>query len=304
MPPKKITGGVWPAVLSPVEQDGTLNEKSLEQMINLFVEQKLAGLYLLGSTGQGPSLECALRRRIMELAAKYNADRIPLMVHVGAVSTEDAIDLAKHAADHGAHAIISVPPIYYPVNADMMFEHYRRIADATSLPFFPYHAGFLNMALPPAPVYAQKMKDLPNFAGIKLTEANFFFFTILRRHLGPDYVLFSGFDENMCCGLISGADGAIGSFMNIFGPAFIKVHEAFIAGEFDMPRRFTDEFASLIELMLNDRTKFYPFIRAAMKVKYNIHIGLGRSIFHQGIGEFSEAQALELVNRVNASAGV
>ena len=93
-----ITGGVWPAVFSALNDDGEPNLEAMDQLVELFNEQQLDGLYLLGSTGQGPALSVASRKKIAERVVKTNAGRLPVIVHVGAVSTDDAIALARHAA--------------------------------------------------------------------------------------------------------------------------------------------------------------------------------------------------------------
>ena len=301
---QKITGGIWPAVLSAVDTAGTPNMEAMDQLVELFVEQELDGLYLLGSTGQGPALSLETRKAICERVCQTNNHRLPVMVHVGAVSVYDAIELAKHAADCGADAISSVPPIYFPVDVNLTFAHYEMIASATELPFFPYHAAFNQLALPSSAEYGRRLKELPHFAGVKLTEANFAFFSQLRDALGDDYVLFSGFDELLAHGIMSGSDGAIGTFMNLWGPVFKKADQASRQGDTEMGQRLTRVFLREVIPFVVDRVKFISFLSRAMYLTYNIDIGEGRSPFCIATATIEDDVVREVVARVNAVVGI
>src|SRR2546423_6227952 len=103
-------GGIWPAMLTPLTEDGRPAVAVLEQMTELFVRQGLGGIYLTGSTGQWPLFTVEERCGIADCVIRAAAGRIPVMVHVGAVATADAIALARHAARAGASAISAVTP--------------------------------------------------------------------------------------------------------------------------------------------------------------------------------------------------
>ena len=300
-----ITGGVWPAVCSALDENGEPNLEAMDQLVELFNEQQLDGLYMLGSTGQGPALSVATRKKIAERVIKTNAGRLPVIVHVGAVSTDDAIVLARHAADCGADAISSVPPIYFPADVELTFEHYRRIASATDRPFFPYHAAFAGMSVPPPDEYARRVQDLPNISGMKITDPNAHTFTLLRKHLGDDLVLFSGFDELMCHTIISGSNGAIGTWMNLFGPALKKVYHEFLGGNIELAKRFAADFGDMTEwTILKRRARCNPFLRRAMQIKYNIDIGKGRTAFESDLVTIDDADVHRYIELVDGSAGV
>src|SRR5262245_33889055 len=106
-----VFGGVWPAMLTPLTEDGKPAFPVMEQLVDLFARQGLGGIYLTGSTGQWPLLTLDERRAIMSCVVKAAAGRLPVMVHVGAVATADAVALARHAAEIGAAAVSSVAPI-------------------------------------------------------------------------------------------------------------------------------------------------------------------------------------------------
>lgn len=270
-----IEGRVWPAMFTPLDDDGAVRLDVIDRLVDVFAEQQLGGLYVLGSTGQGILLSVEERSQVAERTVQAAAGRIPVMIHVGAVSTADAVLLAKHAAEVGADAVSSVPPIYYPSSFDGVIEHYQRVGSATDLPFFPYHASFLAQTLPPAKEYAERLMQLPNIAGMKFTDHNMYVLGLLRNYADDGFKILSGADELMCQAAVSGAKGAIGSFYNVFGASCQKVRQAFVAGDIDRGRRFMLAFQKLIDTILTRRA-MWNFQHAAMQLKYDINIGMPR----------------------------
>ena len=257
--------GLWPALFTPVNRDGTLNSKELEKLIELLISQEVDGLYLLGSTGQGFLFSEEERKVIARAALEITDKRIPVMVHVGAMNTEESIRLAKDAAYHGADGISSVGPIYYGATADMAFEHYRRIAQATDLPFFPYQIG--NSA---SLEVIDRLLELPEVHGMKLTTQNMLEISSIKNRAGDQWKLFSGADELMCQAALCGTFGAIGTSYNLFGPTSKYVREAFLDGETQHAMAYMLTFQKLIETIL---PVIWSFFNRAIHLRYNITIG-------------------------------
>lgn len=268
-------GGVWPAMLTPLSADGTPSLSACEQLVELFAKQGLGGIYLTGSTGQWPLLTIPERKAIAERVVKAAAGKIPVMVHVGAVSTADAVDLAKHAAKIGADAVSAVGPIYFNHSADAIFEYYTQIGKASDCPLFAYHlSGVSQMNLGPRE-YAQRFLDVPNAAGMKITACDLYPFGLIQGVAGDKLQLFSGADEVMCHALLSGAIGAIGSFYNLWGAECRKAREATAAGDIATGRTFMLKFQAAIADVLASGG-MWSFLAAAMRIKHRIEIGLPR----------------------------
>lgn len=209
-------GGVWPAMITPVAPDGKPDIPACEQLVNLFVKQGLGGIYLIGSTGQWPLFTVYERKAIAEAVVKAAAGKIPVMVHVAAVTTDDAIQLAKHAARIGADAVSAVGPIYYQHSVDTIFDYYKHIGGASDLPLYAYHlSGVSQMSLGPRE-YAERFLKVPNAAGMKITACDLYPFGLIHGVGGDRLQLFSGADEVMCHAVLSGAIGAIGTFYNLW----------------------------------------------------------------------------------------
>lgn len=269
-------GGIWPAMLTPLTENGEPQLERTEQLVELFVQQGLNGLYILGSTGQWPLLNLDQRRAVAERVVRTAAGRIPVMVHVGAVATDDAVALARHAAEIGADAVSAVTPIYYPAGPDLIFEHYRRIGAATDLPLYVYHLSVVNqLALDPRD-YAERILALPHIGGMKITDRDLYQFGLIHSFTRDRLRLFSGADELLCHAALSGAIGAIGTFYNVWGPACHAARSAFVAGSFEGARRFMLAFQSVIGQVLRTQS-IWGFLRAAMRFKYDIDVGMPRA---------------------------
>jgi N-acetylneuraminate lyase len=296
-------GGIWPALLTPLTEAGQVDHGQLEKLVELFVKQRLGGLYILGSTGQWPLLSVEARKAAAERIIKTSASRIPIMVHVGAVATDDAVALARHAAKIGADAVSGVTPIYYPVGADVVFEHYRRIGAAGGLPLFVYHLSVVNqIALDPCD-YAARVLALPNIAGMKITDRDLYQFGLIHMFAGDRLQLFSGADEVMCHAALSGAIGAIGTFYNLWGPACQAARRAFVEGSFETGQRFMLAFQSAIGEVLRSGS-VWSFLRAAMGIKYAIDIGPPRAPLGALDKPWQEADVERLIASVDKAASV
>jgi N-acetylneuraminate lyase len=268
--------GIWPAMLTPLTDAGEPNFAEIEKLVDLFVKQGLGGLYVLGSTGQWPLLSLDQRRAAAERIVRAAAGRIPVMVHVGAVATDDAVALAKHADRIGASAISAVNPIYYPAGPDVVFEHYRRIGQASDLPLFVYHLSIVNQLNLEPRDYAERLLAVPNIGGMKITDRDLYQFGLIHNFTHERLQLFSGADELLCHAALSGAIGAIGTFYNLWGPACRAARNAFVAGSFEVGRRFMLTFQGVIGEVLRSGS-VWTFLRSGMRLKYGIDIGRPRA---------------------------
>lgn len=297
---KNTFTGIWPAMVTPLSADGKPALGVLEQLVELFIKQGLDGIYLTGSTGQWLLLSVAERMAIMECVIGAAKGRLPVMAHVGAASTEDAIALAKAAAKLGADAVSSVAPTYYSHSEAVVFEHYRHISTATELPFYAYHLSSVNPAAIGAKAYAEKLLTIPNLAGMKITDVNLYLFGLIQSGTQGKLQLFSGADEVMCHAVLCGAIGAIGTFYNLWGPSCQAARQAMVAGKVDEARRFMLRFQTAIGRVL-DSGSIWSFFRAAMQMKYGIDIGRPRpplGIADQPWAEGKVREVIELVDRV------
>jgi N-acetylneuraminate lyase len=290
--------GIWPALVTPLTETGQPAFAVLAQLTELFIRQGLGGLYVGGSTGQWLLLTPEERRAIAGCVVKTAAGRIPVMIHVGASATAEAVALARHAREIGADAISAVAPTYYPHSADAVFEHYRQIGACAGLPFFVYHLSGVNqLALNPRD-YAQRLLALPNIAGMKITDRDPYTFGLLYAYSDGRLQLFSGADEVLCHAVLCGATGAIGTFYNLWGPACQQARQAFADGSVATGRSFMLHFQAVLAEVLAGGV--WTFLRAALRLKYEIDIGLPRAPLGTTDRPWNDAAVARLIHQIDA----
>src|SRR3569832_1510997 len=136
MPKFTSFSGVYPAMVTPFDENEQLDEKRLRAVVNFLIERKLEGLYITGSTGESFLMSPEERKRVVEITVDEVKGRIPIIAHIGAISTYHSIDLAKHAEKAGVDAISSVPPIYWKFSPDQIFGFFVVFVVASSLSLF------------------------------------------------------------------------------------------------------------------------------------------------------------------------
>lgn len=291
--------GLWPAMLTPVQADGQPNFDELGRLTELLINQNLDGLYILGSTGQGVLFTEEQRKKVTAAVSEAVNGRVPVIVQVGALTTDESVRLAKHAQTCRVDGISSVGPIYFPGPAAMALEHYRRIAVATDLPFFPYQLG--DNSIPGDTLsFINNLFEIPNVAGMKLTTNLLLDISLIHNHAGDRLKLFSGSDELLCHASLCGTVGAIGTFYNLWGVPCKKVLTAFTNGDYDLAKEFMLEFQKIIQLVIAD---VWTFLRKAMILKYGIDIGPTKAPLGNTHKEWDEQKVIEIMGSLEAIVG-
>lgn len=250
--------GVVPALLTVFDQDENIDELGMRQLVSHLIDKGVHGLYLTGSTGEGFTMSSEERMRIVEIVMDEVAGRVPVVVHVGAIGTKLSIELAQHAERVGADGISSVPPFYWRFNEDQIVKYYEDVANATSLPMIVYNVplvGLLGMSA------IKRLAQIENVKGIKYTALSLYEITQIKDEIGEDFLVYSGADEMAMAGLLSGADGIVGSFYNVMPELFINIYKAVEAKDMDEAQRLQKEAVEIIMYALS-----YPSFYALMKV--------------------------------------
>jgi N-acetylneuraminate lyase len=267
--------GVIPAVMTVFDQNENIDENGMRQLIRFLLKQKVHGLYLTGSTGEGFLMNETERMKVVEIVIDEVKGRVPVMVHVGAISTKISILLAKHAAKVGADAISSVPPFYFKFSDDQVFNYYKDISESTNLPFIVYNvplAGLMGLNL------ITRLATIKNVKGIKYTAQTHYEITQLKELLGKGFLIYSGSDEMALSGILAGSDGIIGSFYNVIPDLFIKLWNAINQNKMELAKNLQIQAVNIIMFTLK-----YGSMTAVMKLllrNRGINAGYARRPFN------------------------
>ena len=245
--------GLVAATFTPMHGDGSLNTDLIPSLVEHLVEQGMAGMYVLGSTGEGPSLTFEERCTVAEAFVKAAAGRLPVIVQVGGESLAQARRLAAHAQDVGADAISAVSPMYFkPDSVETLAASMAEVASgASSLPFYYYHIPAAT-GLTASMVEFLKLgaERIPTLRGIKFTSTNVFEFQSCVEFAGDRFEILWGLDEMLNCGLSAGASAGVGSTYNFAAPTYQRILAAFAKGDLEEVRRHQSRSQALVRAFL------------------------------------------------------
>ncbi|GKZ21758.1 hypothetical protein AbraIFM66951_008779 [Aspergillus brasiliensis] len=206
--------GIMVALITPFTDDKTqIDAIRLKSHIDHLISAGVHGLVPGGSTGEFTTMTREERKQLTELCVEYAAGRVPVVAGTGSTSTEEAVDLARHAAQAGAAAVMVVPPFYDPLNIEQLTELMSEIHEASQLPIVYYNIPSASgLTLTP-----QQIADLSK-VGVKYlkdTSGNAPAYTELVFGLSDQITAFNGWDTLTFYGLAAGSPGAIWGAANI-----------------------------------------------------------------------------------------
>jgi len=241
--------GVWPALVTPLTDDDRLKVDVTRRLVTYLIEAGIGGLFVCGGTGEGVLLPLPVRKQMAELVIEQAGGRVPVMVHVGATATADAVALARHAAEAGADAVAAVPPFYHSVSFQAIKEHYAMIAGASELPLYLYYIPSATGVT----LTAQEMWELcqmPNVRGFKYSSHDICLLERILSLSGGTLNVLSGPDELFLPFQVTGTDGAIGTTYNVLAHHFVRLRQKLLEGDVVSARRLQAQANRVIDVLL------------------------------------------------------
>ncbi len=225
--------GVIPAVLTPFTESGDINERALRDYVDFLICRGVHGLFPLGTNGSGPLMSVADRKKVLSIIVDEARKRVPVIVHTGAISTQETIEVTEYAHEVGADACAVVTPWYFPHDDTSLELHFSLVAEAVpSLPMYLYNIpGNAKNDLKPKLVgrLAEKHK---NIVGIKDSSKDLSRLQDYLSILGEGYDVVVGTDALVYPALAMGATGVVSAVGNCFPEIMVELYEAFTAGDF------------------------------------------------------------------------
>ncbi len=220
--------GIMPALISPLQEDGSIREDALRSLIDWQLQAGCSGFYICGATGEGVVMKPESRKAMASLTVNAVRGRGSVICHVGAVDLRTAVDLAHQASDAGVDAISSVPPFFYGYGEREIIQYYQALAEASRVPMLIYASPLAGTPITPALV--NKLMQIKNIIGLKWTSYNYYEMRQIKELNNGDINVINGPDETLLCGLAMGADGGIGSTYNVVPGLYVGIYNDFRAG--------------------------------------------------------------------------
>jgi N-acetylneuraminate lyase len=272
--------GVWPALVTPLTPAEEINVDVTRRLVDHLIDAGIGGLYVCGGTGEGVLLPVETREKMAETVVEQVQGRIPIIVHVGATATADAVTLAAHAEAVGADGAAAVPPFYYGVGFQGIVEHYETIARASSLPLYLYYIPVTTGVT----LTAEQMWTLcqiPNVVGFKYSAYDMYLLEQILELSERTLNVFSGPDQLFAPMLTVGVDGAIGTTYNMLPHHFVALYEAFQAGDIALARKLQSQANRVMDLFAKYET--LPATKEMMRM-----IGFDCGVCRQPLRTLSE----------------
>ena len=222
-----IINGVIPPIATPLLAYDRLDHKGLEKLVNHLIDGGVHGIFVLGTTGEFPSLSRRIRHELIEKVCLLVNQRIPVMVGITDTSMEESLSLAETAYKHGARGLVMTPPYYYPISQAEILEYFRKMAGSLPLPLYLYNI--------PSTTHVEiqietvvNAAEIHGIVGIKDSTGKQDYFIQLMKALKqyPGFSVFMGSEEMMVEAILSGAAGCVAGGANVFPSLFVNLYEA------------------------------------------------------------------------------
>ena len=252
--------GVIPALITSFNKDESINKEGIRKTVNYLISQKVNGLYITGSTGETFLMSPDEKKQVIEIIVEEVNKRVPVIAHIGSIGTKLTIELGQHADKVGVDALSALPPFYYGFSNDEIFNYYNDISNSSDLPIIVYnisHANLMDLDM------LKRLALIENVKGVKYTASTHFNFSKIKKEIGESFKIYSGMDEMTLSGMISGADGIIGSFYNLMPEMFVNIFEQVKKNNINEAKKIQEKINIIILYAL--KKSGYPFIKIGMK---------------------------------------
>lgn len=257
----EIFSGLSVALVTPMNADGSVNEKMLCELVDFHVDAGTNCVVPVGTTGESPTLSHEEHDRVIEIVCKAASGRIKVMAGTGSNSTEEAICMTKHAQEVGADGSLQVAPYYNKPTQEGFFQHYKAISEAVDIPHVLYNIpGRTAKNIEPETI-CRIAAACPNIVAVK--DATGSLDQASHIYTGSDLTLLSG-DDSMTLPLMSiGGSGVVSVVGNLIPQDMLALIDAVRSGNLTDAMQRHHKLFQLCKDMLGLSTNPIP-VKAAM----------------------------------------
>lgn len=230
--------GITPPLVTPLLAADHLDVSALGRIANRAIDAGVAGLFVLGTTGEGPSLSQKLKREVVKRTCEIAGGRVPVLAGLIEASTDDALRLADFSAESGAAALVLTPPFYFPISQAAVIQYAERLIPRLPLPVYLYNIPVFTK-VPFEPETFAHLAQMPQVCGIKDSGGDL---TKLARtrELVPDMPILWGPEEILLEAMAAGATGGVNGGANLFPELFVALYNAIASGDQPRARQLQD----------------------------------------------------------------
>ncbi len=260
--------GVYPAVTTQFHDDQSVDVEGTVDHCEALIDAGCHGIVMLGTLGEGTSLNRAEKLALLEGVQSSCGDRVPVLTCVAEYTTAEACGMAEASAELGLDGLMVLPAMVYKSDSRETLAHFRAVARATNLPVMVYNNP-VSYGVDITPEMFGELADEETLVALKESSDDVRRVTDIINVVGNRYAIFCGVDDLALEAILMGAEGWVAGLVNAFPAETVRIWELARAGQLEEARAIYRWFAPMLHL--DTDVKLVQYIKLAVQ-----EVGLGR----------------------------
>jgi len=240
--------GIIPAMVTPFDQEGRLNEPVVRSMIRRLLQAGAHGIFVLGTNGEFFALTEDEKIELVRIAADEIGGAVPLYAGSGAITTAETLRLSRKLEEAGADILSVITPHFVPLNQSELRSHFEAAAGSTNLPIVLYNIPARTGIMLEAATVAS-LSGIANIVGVKDSSGNYEHVLQLIQQSGPDFAVLAGTDSFILSTLLAGGAGAIAASANVVPDTVVSIYKHWQEGRLEEAAKSQADIAVVRKLM-------------------------------------------------------
>ena len=246
-----IFTGAGVAIVTPFNEDGSINYDRLDELIEFHCEHKTDSIVICGTTGESATMTEEEHMQCVKFTIDRVNKRVPVIAGTGSNDTATAISLSKSAQKYGADGLLSVTPYYNKTSQAGLVKHFTTIADSVDLPIILYNVPSRTGCNMQPKTYAELEKH-QNIVGVKDANGDISSVSLTRSLCSDDFAIYSGNDDQTVPFMSLGGKGVISVFSNFCPKEMHEICQACLDNDFQRAAEMNFHFVELMDIMFSD----------------------------------------------------
>ncbi|MFC0472000.1 4-hydroxy-tetrahydrodipicolinate synthase [Halalkalibacter kiskunsagensis] len=223
-------GHILTAMVTPFNQEGLIDKERTKELLDYLITHGTDALVVAGTTGESPTLTTKEKLELFQLCVEYVDNRVPIIAGTGSNNTQSSIELTKKATDIGVDGVMLVAPYYNKPSQQGMYEHFKKIAEATPLPVMLYNVpGRTGVQIEADTTIA--LSKVENIVAIKEASGDLEQMSAIITATDIDFLLYTGDDANTLPAVAIGAHGVVSVASHLIGNEMKEMLKLYKDGE-------------------------------------------------------------------------
>ncbi|MGG5315085.1 4-hydroxy-tetrahydrodipicolinate synthase [Enterococcus sp. AZ072] len=239
--------GIISPILTPMNEDETLNLEELRTQVERMIENGIHGIFPFGTNGEGYILTADEKKSVVETVVDQANGRVPIYAGTGTLSTKETIEQSKMAQAAGADVLSIITPSFAAASQDELYTHYKTVAEAVDMPIVLYNIpARTGNALAPATV--GRLAEIENIIGAKDSSGNFAnilgYIDAGKKKTNAKFYTLSGNDQLIIWTLLAGGTGGIAGCANVYPQTMASIYDLFVEGKIEEAKKANESIQS------------------------------------------------------------